>query len=428
MSGPPLPRQARLFLYAAGTVLLVWHINVECSAVKTKPTLPTSSVKVRLGNDIFITRPPREIWGRRLGLVINHTAVLSDGTPLYKALQDKGLTVAAIFAPEHGFSGRIRAGEDVAETDLGKIRVFSLYGQSRRPTREQLKLVDALVYDIQDVGTRFYTYITTLKYVLEAAARSDISAYVLDRPNPAGGDLVEGPLLRPEFESFIGALPIPIRYGLTCGELAAMMKGEGWIPQDIDLHIIPMEGWTRSQSWEDTGLRWIPPSPNIPHPHSAVAYPGTGLLGGIKLNQGLGTDDPFLRFGAPWMDPEAVLSRLPARMAEVIGLVRVSYTPRAIPGKSLEPPYRDQLCRGLKIRLKEPASFSSVHFTLHIIDVLKQMYPQRIFRDSETLTLMYGTGDLARYLRGEMAWEELMDAMRKDEELFRRQRRPYIIY
>jgi uncharacterized protein YbbC (DUF1343 family) len=363
-----------------------------------------------------------------LGLVINQTAVLFDGRPLYQALQDKGLTVAAIFAPEHGFAGRSRAGEEVADTDLGEIQVFSLYGKSRRPSREQLQRVDALVYDIQDVGTRFYTYITTLKYVLEAAARSDIPVYVLDRPNPAGGDLVEGPLLRPEFKSFIGALPIPIRYGLTCGELAAMMKGEGWIPQGIDLHIIPMEGWRRSYGWEDTGLRWIPPSPNIPHPSTALVYPGIGLLGGIKLNQGLGTDEPFLRFGAPWMDPEAVVSRLAAPMGAGIELESLNYTPRAIPGKTMEPPYRDRLCRGLRIRLKAPARFFAVHFTLHIIDVLNQMYPKRIFRDSDTLTLMYGTGDLARYLRGELAFAELMDAMRKDEELFLRKRRPYLIY
>ncbi len=428
MSGAPNHSRVRRRFCVAGAVLLICQMGVEGAGQEAGASLPTSEARVRLGNEIFLSRPPRELWGRRLGLVINHTARLADGTPLHQALQEKGLKVAAIFAPEHGFTGRSRGGEDVADTHLGEIRVFSLYGKTRRPTSEQLRQVDALVYDIQDVGTRFYTYITTLKYVLEAAARSDIPVYVLDRPNPAGGVLVEGPLLRRECESFIGALPIPIRYGLTCGELAAMMKGEGWIPQEIDLHIIPMEGWRRHYGWEATGLRWIPPSPNIPHPSVAPAYPGTGLLGGIKLNQGLGTDEPFLRFGAPWMDPEAVASRLDSNLAAGMALESLSYTPRAVPGKSLEPPYRDRLCRGLRIRLEEPVRFASVHFTLHIIDVLKQMYPQRIYRDSETLTLMYGTGDLARYLRGELAFGALMDAMRKDEELFRRKRRPYLIY
>jgi uncharacterized protein YbbC (DUF1343 family) len=383
---------------------------------------------VTLGNEAFVAQFPPELAAKRLGLVINHTALLPNGKPLYQALQERGARVAAIFSPEHGFTGRIAGGEDVPDTGLKGIEVFSLYGKTRRPTPEQMAGIDAFVYDIQDVGTRFYTYITTLKYVMEAAARAGLPVYVLDRPNPTGGVLVEGPLLEPEFESFIGALPIPIRYGLTCGELAAMMKGQGWVPGDVDLRLVLMEGWQRHFSWQDTGLPWIPTSPNIPTADAAVAYPGTGLLGGIILNQGLGTEEPFLLWGAPWMDPEEVAARLPAEVLGGMELESRTYTPRALPGKSLEPPYKDRLCRGMRIVLEDRARFRSVHFSLELIRVLKELYPDKIYQDSNSLTLMFGTGGLARYLRGELSFSSLKEALRRDEALFLRLREPYLLY
>jgi uncharacterized protein YbbC (DUF1343 family) len=397
-------------------------------ALSPPPQGEGTRAPVLLGNQEFIDRFPRDLRGLRLGLVVNHTAVLSDGTPLHRALLDRKVAVRAIFSPEHGFTGSILGGDSVQDSDLEGIRIFSLYGRNRRPKDDQMRAIDAFVYDIQDVGTRFYTYITTLKYVMEAAARAGIPLYVLDRPNPVGGTIVEGPLLRPAFESFIGSLPIPIRYGLTCGELAAMMKGEGWVPPETDLRIVPMRGWKRDWLWEDTGLTWIAPSPNMPHPESAVAYPGIGLLGGIILNQGLGTEEPFLRIGAPWTDWDAVIPRLPADRMEGLDLTPLSYTPRSIPGKSSAPPYMDRLCRGVRLHIKRGGRFRSVHFSLELIRVLKQLYPDRIYQKSNSLTLMFGTDGLARYLRGELAFSELKRDILRDEELFRRRRRPYLIY
>jgi len=209
--------------------------------------------RVELGNEIFVKNFSSELQGKSLGLVINHTSVLPPGRPLFQALLEKGQKIQAIFSPEHGFSGTVEAGIEVKNNQLKDIMIYSLYEKNKKPTPEQIRGIDAFVYDIQDVGTRFYTYITTLKYVLEAAAEAQIPVYVLDRPNPAGGDIIEGPLLRPEYESFIGALPIPVRYGLTPGELAMMMKGEGWVPREFDLHVISMKNWRRSYFWEDTG-------------------------------------------------------------------------------------------------------------------------------------------------------------------------------
>ncbi len=380
------------------------------------------------GDQVFVDNFPEELINKRLGLVINHTAVLPDGTPLAEALLRKGIRVQAIFSPEHGFTGSHEGGANITDERWNSIKVFSLYGDTRRPTTEQMREIDAFVYDIQDVGTRFYTYITTLKYVLEAAAPAGLPVYVLDRPNPAGGKIVEGPILQTEFESYIGSLPIPVRYGLTVGELALMMTGEGWVPPEADLHVIKMTGWQRPLVWEETGLSWIPTSPNIPTAQSALVYPGTGLLGGIILNQGLGTEEPFLLFGSPWMDPLEVQRSLPSEAMQGIKLEIIEYTPHAIPGKTSTPPYKDRLCRGLRIHIIEGGRFPAVHFALALIDTLKKLYPDKIYQESQSLSLMFGTGELTRYLRGDISYTQLLENMHKDEELFRQQRKPYLLY
>jgi len=419
----PLKRAIRFFL-----LILTGYALAALPAVG-RPEIPQKN-RVQFGNELFVETIPRELSGKRLGLVVNHTAVLPDGTPLHKALLDKGIRVTAIFSPEHGFTGRIRNGEDVPDDRTNDVKIFSLYrnGRPRKPTREQMQHIDAFVYDMQDVGTRFYTYITILKHVLEAAAPAGIPVYVLDRPNPSGGEWVEGPLLVSEYRSSIGALPIPIRYGLTCGELAAMMKGEGWVPDRVDLIIVPMQGWKRHYFWQDMGRPWIPTSPNIPSADAAVAYPGTGLLGGIILNQGLGTQEPFLLFGAPWMDTARVIERLPPQCLAGIALESLTFTPRSLPGKILDPPYKDRLCYGARVHMKERGRFRPVLFALELIRVITELYPERIFKNSRSLSLMFGTGGLTGYLRGEMSFAALLEQVKQGEELFRKQRRPYLLY
>jgi uncharacterized protein YbbC (DUF1343 family) len=384
--------------------------------------------RVKPGNETFCASFPDELVDKRLGLVINQTSVLPGGAPLLEKLLADGRQVTAIFTPEHGLQGMIEGGEKIGDDRWKNIKVFSLYGKEVRPTSDELENVDALVYDIQDVGTRFYTYITTLKYILEAAGQAGVPVYILDRPNPLGGRLVEGPLLKKKFESFIAALPVPTRYGLTAGELALMMKGEGWVDQTVDLHVIPVSGWRRGQTWRDTGLPWIPTSPNIPTPESALAYPGIGLFGGIALNQGLGTDLPFLQFGAPWLDPEAVVRAWPGRAEAEFRLEPVSYTPLAIPEKALTPPFRDRLCRGLRLHIVEPENFHSVHFALTLIKILKDLYPEKITAGTSSLVQMFGDETLDLFIRGKLPYEELLRLTEEDESAFREQRKKYLLY
>ncbi len=382
-------------------------------AEETVWSLPAESRTI-LGNETFCHNLPEILLDKRLGLVINHTSLLPDGTPLVTACLIKGMQIKAIFSPEHGYSGKVEGGNKVKDNRLNNIKIFSLYGKTRRPTPEQMREIDALIYDIQDVGTRFYTYITTLKYVLEAAAKAKMPVYVLDRPNPAGGIIIEGPLLQPEFESFIGSIPVPVRYGLTIGELSLMMKGQGWVPTDVNLHIIKMKNWKRKYFWEDTGLTWIPT--------------GTSLLGGIILNQGLGTPNPFLQFGSPWMDPDLIIRKLPSRASQGVKFEAIDYTPRPIPGKILDPPYKNKICHGISIRIIQKNKFFPLKFTLALIKVLKENYPDKIFKESNSLSLMFGNSLLAEYLKDDISYPELLASIKKDEDLFRKIRRKYLLY
>jgi len=393
-----------------------------------RASLQESTVRVRLGNEKAAAEFPTMLKGKRLGLVINHTSVLFDGTPLLKAFQERGIRISAIFSPEHGFSGIEEGGVRVDDGRFQSIPVFSLYGKTRRPTPEQMRHIDVFVYDIQDVGTRFYTYITTLKYILEAASRAKKEVFVLDRPNPAGGRLVEGPRLKTLYQSFIGACPLPIRYGLTVGELALMMKGENWVPEKGMLHVITMDGWKRDYFWEDTGLPWIPTSPNIPSPETTLAYPGMGLLGGIIINHGLGTLNPFLQFGAPWMGRESIREALEGGEKFGIVLENLVYTPLSLPGKVLHPPYENRRCKGFRIRIRQLDKFLSVRFTLALIKALKDNYPSKLSPQTTTLNQHFGDDMLVRYLNGQISFDNMMTVIGKEEQAFLSRRQKYLLY
>ncbi|NOR22608.1 MAG: DUF1343 domain-containing protein [Candidatus Aminicenantes bacterium] len=384
--------------------------------------------RVELGNEIFVKNFSSELQGKSLGLVINHSSVLPQGRSLVQALLEKGQKIQAIFSPEHGFSGTVEAGTEVKDSQLKDIRIYSLYEKNKKPTPEQTRGIDAFVYDIQDVGIRFYTYITTLKYVLEAAAEAQIPVYVLDRPNPTGGDIIEGPLLRPEYESFIGALPIPVRYGLTPGELAMMMKGEGWVPREFDLHVIRMKNWRRNYFWEDTGLPWIPPSPNIPTPETAIIYPASSVLGTMKLNEGRGTPYPFLQFGAPWLNASSLIKELNGGERFGIELEAVYYTPRSLPGKALHPLYKNKMCHGIRVRILQKEKFFSLRFAYAIIKALKNQKQYKLAAPPRYLNMIFGSNLLSHYIEGKISYEKLVSQVEEEEKLFRQRRLKYLLY
>jgi uncharacterized protein YbbC (DUF1343 family) len=406
--------QFRLFILLLGILAAIWMFAAQ--------------KRTKLGNEIFIQTVLPQLGQKKLGLVCNQTSILPDGRLLIEALIAKGARVEAVFAPEHGFRGRLEAVAKVQDSLLENIKIISLYGKSKRPTQIQTQSIDTFLFDIQDVGTRYYTYITTLKYVLEAAAAFGKPVYVLDRPNPAGGNIVEGPLLDPQYESFRGAFPIPVRYGLTIGELALMMKGEGWVPPQVELHVVRMTNWARRFFWEDTGLRWIPTSPNIPFPETAIIYPGTGLLGAFTINPGLGTSNPFLQFGAPWFDTKKIIQKLSGGTNYGVELQPLVYTPKSLPGKTLHPPYENRACQGIHVRISQKNRFYSLRFTLELIKAIQETHPEKIRLYPESLNQMFGNDLLERYIKGTLSYDDLLKKIKIDETAFLLMRQKYLLY
>ena len=263
---------------------------------------------VRTGLDVLIEDHPNYFRGRSIGLVTNHTGITKNNEKNYELFQTNSeISLKRIFAPEHGFFGEASAGAkvDYDGKNTPGPEIISLYGKIRKPTKEMLDGIDLIIYDIQDVGARFYTYISTLGLVMEAAGEYGIDVMVLDRPNPIGGEIIEGAILDTAFKSFVGYYPIPIRYALTVGELGQMAVKEGWLTSNPpNLTIVKMDGWERKMFYDDTNLPWVPPSPNIPDLETAIIYPGMCLYEATNVSEGRGTNNPFKQIGAPWMTYE----------------------------------------------------------------------------------------------------------------------------
>ncbi len=347
------------------------------------PRFRTKAVRVQLGLDVLVRRQFAPLAGKRVGLVTNHTGLDSAGRRNIDLFAESPkVTLAAIFSPEHGMEGKVAGGKLVesASADLGstEIPVHSLYGETRRPTTEMLEGLDALVFDIQDIGARFYTYITTLGYVMEAAAKMKIPVYVLDRPNPLGGILVEGPQLDASQTSFVGYYPLPVRHGMTVGELAQLFNREKKI--GCNLKIIPMVGWRRRLWFDQTGVRWVNPSPNIRNLEQATLYPGVALLEGANVSVGRGTDTPFELLGAPWIREVEFAGYLNARQIPGVSFVPVRFTPES-------DPYQGEECGGVHFVLLDRDELNSPALGIELLAALHKLYPEQ-FKMDRTLRLV----------------------------------------
>lgn len=332
------------------------------------------SAQVLPGIDVLLeTENIGKLQGKRIGLITNQTAVTSRMRSTLEVLKAKATSykIVKLFAPEHGIKGQGWAGEEIknAEDESG-IPILSLHGKSRRPTAEMLRGIDLLIFDIQDIGSRSYTYATTLFYVMEEAAKQKIRVMILDRPNPIGGLLIDGPMLEEKWRSFVGYVNVPYCHGMTLGELARYFNGEYKV--GCALEVIPMKGWTRSMSYRDTGLAWIPTSPNIPEPDTPLYYPMTGILGELGIvSIGIGYTLPFKVFGAPWIQAEKLCAALRRQ-----NLGGVSFRPfyfRPFYGK-----YAEQNCEGVLLSLTEKDKLKPIQVQYAIIDTLKKLYPQAV--------------------------------------------------
>jgi len=387
---------------------------------------------VRCGLEVILANPKR-IRGRKVGLLINPTSCTRDINSSYPVLKEVlGKNLVCIFGPEHGFRGEAQDQAGIHDYCLPDgTEVHSLYGYSSetlKPSKDVLSSIDLLIYDIQDIGTRYYTYVYTLSHCMEACCEAGIEVMVLDRPNPINGATVEGNLLEQEFASFVGRFSIAVRHGLTVGELASMFKDEFGI--DCELAIVKVRGWKREMWFDNTGLPWISPSPNMPTLDTATVYPGMCLLEGTNISEGRGTTRPFEVFGAPWIDAEKFAAELNS-----LGLGGCKFRPcYFIPTFNK---YKGQVCGGAQLHVIDRERFRPFATGIAVISTARKMYPDS-FRWKRgayefehrrlAFDLLCGTDRIREMIESEASIDEIERSYRSDEQEFSELRKPYLLY
>jgi uncharacterized protein YbbC (DUF1343 family) len=376
------------------------------------------AARVQAGVDVWETQHFAALRGKHVGIITNHTGVNTQGKTTVDLLTHApGVQVVALFSPEHGLGGSRDEKISSAKDPVSGLPVYSLYGDTLRPTDEMLAGIDALVFDLQDAGVRFYTYTTTMAYCMEEAAKRKIAFFVLDRPNPIGGEIVEGPMLDADKTSFTAYFALPVRYGLTVGELAELFNAENQM--HCDLHVIEMKGWRRNYFYEDTGLRWIPPSPNLRTLKGSILYPGLEILQNAGVSVGRGTEAPFEEFGAPWMRGEDVAARLNDR--HIAGLRFL--TQDFIPVSGL---YAGQRCGGVAVRVMDKRAVRSMSMGIEIASVLRTLYPEKF--DAAKTLLLLGNAETVKQLEANAPAEQIVAGWKADLAAVEAMRRKYLLY
>jgi uncharacterized protein YbbC (DUF1343 family) len=393
--------------------------------------MPSSATStVRLGADVLLDS--RRLRGSRVGVVCNHASVGPGFRHIVDRLHDaEGVHLTAIFGPQHGFRSDVQ--DNMVETPHGddtsrQVPVYSLYSDTREPTTEMFRDIDILVIDLQDVGARIYTYIYTMANCLRAAARHGVPVIVCDRPNPIGGRHVEGAALSPGFESFVGQFAIPMRHGLTIGELAAFFNDHFGI--GAALEIAPMERWHRPLSADETGLPWVMPSPNMPTLDSALVYPGTVLFEGTQISEGRGTTRPFELVGAPWVDPDGFAAAM--RDLELPGV----YFRPAVFVPTFQK-HAGETCGGCQIHVVDRDAFRPVRTGVALIAMFRRLDPDRFAwrpppyeyeHRRPPIDILAGSDALRRQIEAGVPLPAIVESWREDEEAFVRLREPYLLY
>ena len=404
-------------------VAVVMVALLQAHAIATAQSVSVPKVETPAGTLTGIDVLRRDgfamLKGRRVGLITNQTGVAADGVPTSELLhRASGVTLVALFSPEHGVAGKL----DQPRIDDGRdpgtgVPVYSLYGASRRPTREQLRDLDTLVFDIQDIGTRFYTYSSTMAEAMQAAAEHGVRFVVLDRPNPIGGDVVAGPVLDAGKESFVGFHTVPVRHGMTVGELARLFAAERKL--SLDLHVVLVEGWRRADRFDATGLNWIDPSPNMRSLTAALLYPGVGMLETTNLSVGRGTGTPFEVIGAPWLDGRRTAAEL--RDAGLAGVTFVSI--RFTPDSSK---HQGKPCGGVRIVVTDWSQCDPVRLGLTLAVTLRRLYPDTW--DVSAYNRLLACDEVFAAVREGKSAAEIESLFQSDLAAFLKRREPFLLY
>lgn len=407
----------------------------ERNALPPLPKVPGQ--KVHTGAERLVSQASELLAGKRIGIVANHTSRLPQGAHLVDTLLGLGIEIVAVFSPEHGFRGDADAGAKVAsgKDERTGLPIISLYGKNRKPQQAQLEGIDVMLFDLQDVGSRHYTYISTLTYVMEACGEASIPVMVLDRPNPNGW-YVDGPMMEAAFTSFIGMHTVPIVHGMTVGEYARMILGEKWITDPLpELEVVEAEGYRHEMKWEETGLEWIPPSPNLGTAYAAYLYPGLCWLEPTPVSVGRGTHDAFTLVGAPWLRfaTEAATARtVEGTHRELYGLTLIpnNFIPVSLPGKSTHPKFQDKMCKGIKFE----GVVSGRNLFLAGITLMQQVYQDAeaagkgsgfFYKGFEKWS---GYGGFRQQITDGIPAEEIYDSWQDEVTAYRSIRAKYLIY
>jgi uncharacterized protein YbbC (DUF1343 family) len=431
-------------------LLLTCFCGTACKPdkISTPAAPPQAAEKLKLGVEVFLEKHLDLVKGKKVGLITNPSGVdsrLRSTTDLFRNNPD--IQLVALYAPEHGVRGNAQAGEYVPfyMDEKFKIPVFSLYGQSMKPQPGMLKNIDGymrsfdtthtgkklessmtkdvdfLVYDIQDVGTRVYTYESTMAYAMQACAESGIDFIVLDRPNPINGLNMEGPILEyPEYSSPVGIYPVPLRFGMTIGELAKLYN-ERFLEKKAKLTVILMEGWKRDMWYDQTGLPWVIPSPNMPTLDTATVYPGQVFLEGTNISEGRGTTRPFEIFGAPWIDGNELTRKLNA-----LGLPGVIFREQWFNPTFSK--FKEELCSGAQIHITDRIAYRPLETTLHIIKTIRDMYPDKFQFHEKYYDKIMGTSKVREAMLKGIAVEDIVAGFQDGLKTFSEQRQPFLLY
>jgi len=443
--------KTHLILYITISLISILFTNNWCSSkepsaedtlVKTNEKIHITNVKdntnnanttiVKTGLEVLLEDNIELLKGKKVGIVTNPTGVTSGFVPNFIALREKGVNVTSLFAPEHGIYGEKKAGEEVEsynEKQTG-LPVYSLYGITHSPSKKMLDEIDVIIYDIQDIGVRSYTYISTMGIVMQAASKYGKEMYVLDRPNPLTGNKIEGPILEKKYESFVGKYPIPYIYGMTCGELAKMIVGEKWLKfkEEFEVNVIPMRGWKRDMVFDDTHLPWVPTSPHIPTAETPAYYAATGILGELEtMNIGVGYTMPFQLVGNTWIDGIKLANELNSYKLEGVYFRPIFYQPYYFG-------YKNKICSGVHIYFTDiyKANLTAVQF--YVISAIKKTHENKDLlknipkNNINMFHKIVGTDKIEKEWNDNKSVDEIITSWNSDIEDFKKIRDKYLIY
>ncbi|MGK9487150.1 exo-beta-N-acetylmuramidase NamZ family protein [Bacillus pumilus] len=405
------------------SILIMSTLTAASPAEQGRTDTKGKKATVKTGIETLLSSNLSWLKGKRVGLITNPTGIDANMKNSVDLLfEHPSIKLTALYGPEHGVRGDAQAGEGVESYTDEKtgLPVYSLYGKTRKPTLDMLKNVDILLFDIQDVGARYYTYIYTMAYALEAAKENNIPFVVLDRPNPIGGLKVEGPVLEPEHASFVGLYPIPLRHGMTTGELAKFFNKEFHINADVT--VIKMKNWKRSMTFDDTKLPFVLPSPNMPTVDSTFVYPATGLIEGTNVSEGRGTTKPFELIGAPYINSSELADHLNQLKLKGVQFRPVSFTPTFSK-------HAGKLSHGVQLYVTDRSSFEAVKTGLSIIKAIHDLYPKDFqFLQTGSFDKLIGNGWMKEEINQGTSVKHIMKRYHHDLKTFEKKRKKYLIY